>query len=288
MVANGVLVERKRQGPAGHHALARGRADGALPRVLRGRRLRDAVGDAATASPTTSRSPSTAGLARGRRGARSLRRATCTITAWLENVLGPYPSRATGRPRHQPPGGFALENQTRPTYPRWRAEPGAARRPRARAPVVRRLGLGQQLARHLAQRGFRPVPADLLRHRGRTAAHVDAAWLVDTTTRSRRRRRLLAARASTTPARSASSTAPSTPGARWRVQALRHRIGDVAFWTLLRTWVAQRAYGNGSVADFEALAASVSGQDLDGVLRRLAARAGRRRPRRPTTACVWR
>jgi aminopeptidase N len=46
------------------------------------------------------------------------------------------------------------------------------------------------------------------------------------------------------------------------VQALRHRIGDVAFWTLLRTWVAQRAHGNGSVADFEALAASISGQDL--------------------------
>ena len=46
------------------------------------------------------------------------------------------------------------------------------------------------------------------------------------------------------------------------VQALRHRIGDVAFWTLLRTWVSQRAYGNGSVADFEALAASISGQDL--------------------------
>ena len=46
------------------------------------------------------------------------------------------------------------------------------------------------------------------------------------------------------------------------VQALRHRIGDPAFWTLLRTWVSQRAYGNGSVADFEALAASISGQDL--------------------------
>jgi aminopeptidase N len=46
------------------------------------------------------------------------------------------------------------------------------------------------------------------------------------------------------------------------VQALRHRIGDTAFWSLLRTWVAQRRYGNGSVADFEALAAAVSGQDL--------------------------
>ena len=46
------------------------------------------------------------------------------------------------------------------------------------------------------------------------------------------------------------------------LQALRHRIGDTAFWTLLRTWAAQRGYGNGSVTDFEALAATVSGQDL--------------------------
>jgi len=46
------------------------------------------------------------------------------------------------------------------------------------------------------------------------------------------------------------------------LQALRHRIGDPAFWTLLRTWLAQRAYGNGSDADFQALATSVSGQDL--------------------------
>ena len=61
------------------------------------------------------------------------------------------------------------------------------------------------------------------------------------------------------PARS--STARSTRGA-MAVQALRHRVGDVAFWTLLRTWVSQRAYGNGSVADFEALATSISGQDL--------------------------
>ena len=47
------------------------------------------------------------------------------------------------------------------------------------------------------------------------------------------------------------------------VQALRHRIGETAFWQLLRTWLDQRRYGNGSIADFEALAESVSGQDLD-------------------------
>ncbi len=66
------------------------------------------------------------------------------------------------------------------------------------------------------------------------------------------------------------------------VQALRHRIGDVAFWTLLRTWVSQRAYGNGSVADFEALAASISGQDLTAFFDAWLTR-GWCRPRRPTT-----
>ena len=46
------------------------------------------------------------------------------------------------------------------------------------------------------------------------------------------------------------------------LQALRHRIGDPAFWTLLRTWLTQHAYGNATIAEFEALASSVSGQDL--------------------------
>ena len=46
------------------------------------------------------------------------------------------------------------------------------------------------------------------------------------------------------------------------LQALRNRIGEDAFWTLLRTWASTRAGGNGSVRDFVALAETVSGQDL--------------------------
>ena len=46
------------------------------------------------------------------------------------------------------------------------------------------------------------------------------------------------------------------------VQALRTRIGDERFVTLLRTWLASRAGGNGSTADFEALASQVAGTDL--------------------------
>ena len=69
----------------------------------------------------------------------------------------------------------------------------------------------------------------------------------------------------------------------------RHRVGDVAFWTLLRTWVSQRAYGNGSVADFEALATSISGQDLTAFFDAWLARGWSRRRRPPTawSGPVW-
>jgi aminopeptidase N len=48
------------------------------------------------------------------------------------------------------------------------------------------------------------------------------------------------------------------------LQALRHRVGEAAFWTILRTWTDEHAGGNGSTEDFVALAEDASGQDLDG------------------------
>lgn len=48
------------------------------------------------------------------------------------------------------------------------------------------------------------------------------------------------------------------------VEALRARIGDDDFFTLLPLWTAQRRWGTATVADFEALAAQVSGEDLGG------------------------
>src|SRR5690606_16850127 len=45
-------------------------------------------------------------------------------------------------------------------------------------------------------------------------------------------------------------------------QALRQRIGEDAFWTLLRTWLTAKKDGHGSSEEFEALASQVSGQDL--------------------------
>jgi len=47
------------------------------------------------------------------------------------------------------------------------------------------------------------------------------------------------------------------------LQALRVKIGDDAFFRLLRSWYAAYRYGNATTADFIALAESVSGQQLD-------------------------
>jgi aminopeptidase N len=47
------------------------------------------------------------------------------------------------------------------------------------------------------------------------------------------------------------------------LQALRQKIGDDAFFQILRTWYAENKYGNATTADFIALSEEVSGQQLD-------------------------
>jgi len=47
------------------------------------------------------------------------------------------------------------------------------------------------------------------------------------------------------------------------VEALRARIGDADFFTLLRLWTDQRRWGTATVPDFDVLAEQVSGQGLD-------------------------
>jgi aminopeptidase N len=44
--------------------------------------------------------------------------------------------------------------------------------------------------------------------------------------------------------------------------ALRHKIGDTDFFTILRTWTKQHRYSTATTAQFEALASKISGQDL--------------------------
>jgi aminopeptidase N len=44
--------------------------------------------------------------------------------------------------------------------------------------------------------------------------------------------------------------------------ALRHRIGRDDFAHLLRAWTSRHRHGHGTTAQLEALATSISGQDL--------------------------
>jgi aminopeptidase N len=46
------------------------------------------------------------------------------------------------------------------------------------------------------------------------------------------------------------------------VQALRNEVGDEAFFAILKGWPQEHAYGNASVADFQAYAEKVSGKSL--------------------------
>ena len=47
------------------------------------------------------------------------------------------------------------------------------------------------------------------------------------------------------------------------IQALRVKIGELAFWQLIRDWAADNRYGNVNTADFIAAAEEASGMDLD-------------------------
>jgi aminopeptidase N len=46
------------------------------------------------------------------------------------------------------------------------------------------------------------------------------------------------------------------------LQALRNAVGDEDFFEILRTWQAQRKYGNGQIEDFIALSEKISGKPL--------------------------
>ncbi|WP_457191080.1 M1 family metallopeptidase [Nocardioides sp. P5_E3] len=188
-----------------------------------------------------------------------LMKKTPAVIAGLEKDLGDYPFSVVGGITTGLNPGFALENQTRPTYP---AVGGSAT-----SLIVHELAhqwFGDDIAVEQwsdiwLNEGF----ATFMEwrwaeeHGGRSAdtifrhyyANVDAGsafWKV----------------------------AVDDPGAAkvfdgavygrgaMALQALRNRVGDEAFWRVVRTWIHEQRGGNGSTAEFEEVAARVSGQDL--------------------------
>ena len=181
------------------------------------------------------------------------------IVEALSADLGPYPFSVTGGLTTGLPVYFALENQTRPTYPsvgssatwlvvheiahQWFGDDVAIAR-------WRDIWLNEGAAtfmewRYSEQHGGQSA-AQTMRDRYNAIGSSDSFWRVSIGDPG---------------AASIFHEAVYDRGG-MTMQALRERIGDEKFWLLIRTWLDHKSGGNGTSEEFEALAAQVSGQDL--------------------------
>lgn len=188
-----------------------------------------------------------------------LMRKTPTVVAGLEEDLGDYPFSVVGGITTGLNPGFALENQTRPTYP----AVGAS----ATSLVVHELAhqwFGDDIAVERwsdiwLNEGF----ATFMEwrwtetHGGRSAAAIMRSYYDNVASTS-----------------DFWQVVVGDPGAdkvfdgavygrgAMTLQALRNRVGDQVFWQVVRAWLREQRGGNGSTAEFQELATRVSGQDL--------------------------
>ncbi|HJQ04552.1 MAG TPA: M1 family metallopeptidase [Nocardioides sp.] len=206
---------------------------------------------------TVSDGLSSADFTRGRR----LMRQSGAITDWLQRELGRYPFESTGGVVTDVQPGFALENQTRPTYPgswidhttvvhelahQWFGDSVSIRR-------WRDIWLNEGFATYLEQRWNEAHGGLSTRQWLHTAYAAESPSFWDFSVAS--------------PGVSHIWDEQVYQRGAMTLAALRDRIGRADFRTVLRTWAARHRYGNGTTAQLEALATRVSGQRLGGFFR---------------------
>ncbi len=194
------------------------------------------------------------------RAMRNLRR-TGAITDWLQSWLGRYPFSSTGGLVTSLDVGFALENQTRPTYGSW-IYPGV---------IVHEIA-HQWFGDSVSVRRWRDIWINegfaTFAEVAYDAAHGGPsvrAWL-DRAYDERCRQggsAFWTLNLSNPGAAHIFDEAVYDRGA-MVLAALQNRIGAVALRDLLRTWAAAHHDGNATVAQFEALASARTGVDLRG------------------------
>ena len=220
-----------------HDALAGRRADGDLPRVLRGRLLRDPVVELSGADQLRRRLEAAAGLRAPRRRDGTLAQQTCDDRhGAARSVLGPYPFSATGGCRHRPPGRVRAgePDAARPTPRRtgrhrdwWRtSSPTSGSATRCRSADWRDIWLNEGFAQYLQT--YYSVEV--------ARGHSMQTWLSETYDSFASDAEFWKLSIDD-PGPEHLFDGPVYARGAMAVQALRHRIGDTAFWTLLRTWV---------------------------------------------------
>ena len=184
------------------------------------------------------------------------------IIAFEQSVFGPYPFETVGAiVDHAPNVGYALESQTKPNFDS--------------APDI------ATLAHELAHQWYGDSVSltkwqDIWLNEG-FATYAEWLWSQHTGGRTPQQLfdRLYATPASdqdlwTPPTGDPGGPAnifgtPSYDRGAMTLQVLRNRIGDRAFFTVLRSWATQHRYGHGTTAQFIALSERVSHQNLDGL-----------------------
>ncbi len=188
-----------------------------------------------------------------------LMKKTPVVVAGLEKDLGAYPFSVVGGLTTSLNVGFALENQTRPTYPavgggytslvvhelahQWFGDDIAVQR-------WRDIWLNEGFATFMEWRwtenhGGRTGDAFLRSYHTNVAASSDF-WKVTIADPG---------------AAKVFDSAVYDRGA-MTLQALRNRVGERDFWRILRTWIREQRGGNATSEEFEEVAARVSGEDL--------------------------
>jgi aminopeptidase N len=198
-----------------------------------------------------------------RHKAMRLLRRSPSIVRWLAGEFGPYPFSSTGGVMTSLNTGFALENQSRPTYPYLGTGHGA------HSTVVHELAhqwFGDDVSvgrwRDIwLNEGFASfVEWKYDETHGGEGAQTRLTDVYNRVGADRSFWRLRVAN----PGPNKLFNLPVYKRGAMALQALRHRIGDSDFSALLRHWVRAHAGGNARIPEFQRLAERLSGQHLSG------------------------
>ncbi|MCA6090863.1 M1 family metallopeptidase [Streptomyces sp. SCA3-4] len=184
------------------------------------------------------------------------------IIDWESKVFGPYPFNAIGGYVPNVKTGYALETQTRPYY-----SPSGFANGANTSLVVHELA-HQWFGDNVSVKNWRDIWVN-------EGFATYAQWLWSQKEGEGTAQELADYVYSTVPADNDFwKVKPGDPGAQNQfhsavyqrgaitLQALRNKVGDAAFFKILKGWQAENKFGNGSVQDFVTFAEKTSGKPL--------------------------